>query len=1463
MDIIELFINSPVNAKLDMDQAFTIALQYSVADIRDISKRNAAYSKTISLPGTKNNNFWFGNLFDINSDFTMFNPNKKTDAKLLVNGEIVIDGFLQLRKINKDISVDAEGNGIIYECVLYNNFIDLMTELGEKTLFQLDLEEYNHVYSLQTVTQSWEHTWEDGYVYPMYGTHLKDYQYTLEDFKPNLFYKAVFNKVLESAGYGWTGSFRNNEQFSKEIISFVKDGNEFINETERRRRLFRAGISPKVIPGPDFANAFGNQQLIVGSVSPYDDDTTGANFDNDNHWNTTLYEWDVDRVGTYDLNINLSYKWKLLNNTIYNLIVNPFITSTPPNYFIGMKFTHKVEKWNGSSWNVILNPAPYNFVMPSQWSGTSYSVPVTFQHTFNNIYLNTGEKIRVKYWVEKYGLSNVGYSLATQTAGKYMGYINSSSVAPVTLQTATEFTGTSSFIFNNSYANEGVVGDTLDVGNFLPDKIKQKDIIADLIKRYNLYIEVDPSNEKLLVITERPNFYSNQSPVLDWTYKKDFSQKDNIQLLSDLQFKNALFSYSADTDDYNKIYSETTGDVYGQYEWTFDNDFVKGEKKIESSFAATPIVKTLFKAYVAAIDTANPKIKQRINYWGGLKNYSDPWKLSYFNPSIGTTASITLTSYPYAGHFDDPINPQLDINFGNPKFMFYNEWQQLPIKNMYNTYWSNYIKQIEDGRLVTSYFNLNETDIRFIKDNFDAKIFIKDSYYYVNKIIDYKPLSNMATQVELIKINDGIKFDISGNAITQGSLTASCPNDMVAKRFGDIFFYVSASGAEVTEACCESIGGIWTGKGCRVRKKPILRPITSELILKDFTQMWGEGNLGNAITFGSKNISPNFDTIIDTESETIVGPGLFVTLDEGGYVLRSEDGVSWTQSRTPPPYNDANLLYITETSRLIAADYTFTFISVADYPFDTWTSIDTGANGIGNCLGYSPKDNRVIGIQNVGEIYNAVAWSDDNAITWATASWPTYLSRNVNIVWNNDEEKFVAVGGSVSTLGADLNVAFSDDGINWVQQTPTGVTTGRRGFDLQYIDRLGIYLETRWVDFRLRYSTDAIDWQEVGATSSWLSIAWSDDIIVCMGLYGDLQYSTDGLSWTTGTTPYTGTSSLVIRRVNYSPYLDKFVAVGEKDVLFLESSDGINWATQSQAGIERTPDIIWVAAQGPDIVVNEYEFTRPSRGFIVGDYNQLTSDNILLLESDNNFVDSPNSGAILANNNSIVGEHNFLLSGADNNINGIGNIAVNTNGVTISGENITVISASELVATQSNSIYLGNSIIIDSINGSMSIPSISPGTLLLPYGTTGTPSIYWDDSFRAGLFKVDAAERGFNAVVSGLTVSRWTSTSMDMQGNLFRNYRHPVVSTTTPSTLDEFNYFVIVRGTASGATVSLPSTPLIGRPYVIKCMNPVGVDVVCGTTSHTIDGCTSSIHLDDKDSVSLIYDGGNLQWLII
>jgi hypothetical protein len=864
MEIVELFINNPVNAKLDLMGQFPIALQYSVADIRDISKRNAAYSKTIILPGSKNNNYWFGNLFDVNSDFTAFNPNKKTTAKILVNGEAVIDGFLQLRKINKEILQDDEGESIMYECVIYNNFVDLMTELGEKTLYQLPLDEFDHVYNPLSVTSSWTHTWEQGYVYPMLGTHLQQNQYNLDYFYPATFYKMIFDKIVTSAGFGWTGSFKSNAQFEKEIITFIRDGNVFIDETEKNRRKFRASSTDGATAfAGNLPNQAGSYQIGTGNVIPYNDDTTSPNFDNGpDSWDVVNWEWDVDRNGTYDVNYKTSFTFSVANPTA-NLATNP-LKPNATNYGIAITARPRLQRWNGTQWvtlafgPIIQTNSPISgqsYTLPdSIAAGSSYSLYFDFpEQTFQGIQLLENEKVRVVVRLDKVGPPNAsGYSNPVQTGGYYLGQISSSSFVPIIMPITLTFNKAGNYIFNDAYTTEVVQGDTLELGTFLPDKIKQKDLISDLIKRYNLYIQIDPNNERLLVIDERPNFYKNE-PLIDWTYKKDHSQKEDIQLLSELQFKSMLFTWTEDDDLYNKEYRDITGDVYGQYEYIFDNDFVKGQKEIKSPFSPTPIVKTQFDAYVAAIDPIDPKVKPRILYWGGLKSYGSNWVMNYADFVAGITVSSTFTQYPYAGHWDDPITPTLDINFWEPKFIYYNEWEQIPVNNMYNTYWADYIKQIEGGRLVTAYFDLNEIDIRFVKNNFNAKIFIKDSYYYVNKIIDYKPLTNETTKVELIKIEDGIKWVGNGNAISEPITTPLCPIDMIAKDFRGTFFYVSASGATVSQACCESIGGIYdpvTGS-CRVRRR-IIRPITVGTLKPVEINGTGNGN-GGGIYVGSGN----------------------------------------------------------------------------------------------------------------------------------------------------------------------------------------------------------------------------------------------------------------------------------------------------------------------------------------------------------------------------------------------------------------------------------------------------------------------------------------------------------------------------------------------------------------------------------------------------------------------------------
>ena len=114
-----------------------------------------------------------------------------------------------------------------------------------------------------------------------------------------------------------------------------------------------------------------------------------------------------------------------------------------------------------------------------------------------------------------------------------------------------------------------------------------------MIVRYNLYIEVSPDNERMLVFTERPNFYSDSAEVLDWTQKKDFSNRDTIALLSELQFKELLWTYKLDKDLANDLYQRETGDTYGQQEYIFDNDFVKGVKKNVKKYVCMSKTKTI------------------------------------------------------------------------------------------------------------------------------------------------------------------------------------------------------------------------------------------------------------------------------------------------------------------------------------------------------------------------------------------------------------------------------------------------------------------------------------------------------------------------------------------------------------------------------------------------------------------------------------------------------------------------------------------------------------------------------------------------------------------------------------------------------------------------------------------------------------------------------------------------------
>jgi hypothetical protein len=130
--------------ELDLAKGIGFGLNYAIDDVKKVESKNSNYSKTITLAGSKNNNKLLGGLFDINADFTFFNPNFKVEAKIIRDSSTVLEGFLQLKSIEKDTANFQDGNLIVYKCVISSRTVDFQTDIKDKKLEDLDFSRFDH-----------------------------------------------------------------------------------------------------------------------------------------------------------------------------------------------------------------------------------------------------------------------------------------------------------------------------------------------------------------------------------------------------------------------------------------------------------------------------------------------------------------------------------------------------------------------------------------------------------------------------------------------------------------------------------------------------------------------------------------------------------------------------------------------------------------------------------------------------------------------------------------------------------------------------------------------------------------------------------------------------------------------------------------------------------------------------------------------------------------------------------------------------------------------------------------------------------------------------------------------------------------------------------------------------------------------------------------------------------------------
>ena len=136
---------------LDLYNDIPIKLNKSFAELQDIAKKNTDYTIGLTVPGSKKNNRFFENFFNVDTQSLYFDATKRNNCDILLGDEPLFRGFLKLNKVS------VQNSKIEYDVTLYSTVANLFGAIGNGLLKDLNFADseytFNHTFNLANVTQ--------------------------------------------------------------------------------------------------------------------------------------------------------------------------------------------------------------------------------------------------------------------------------------------------------------------------------------------------------------------------------------------------------------------------------------------------------------------------------------------------------------------------------------------------------------------------------------------------------------------------------------------------------------------------------------------------------------------------------------------------------------------------------------------------------------------------------------------------------------------------------------------------------------------------------------------------------------------------------------------------------------------------------------------------------------------------------------------------------------------------------------------------------------------------------------------------------------------------------------------------------------------------------------------------------------------------------------------------------------
>jgi hypothetical protein len=786
--IYELFLEGQL---VDIRQDLGMQLSYNIDDVNKYGSRDTSFSKTIVLPGTAKNNKILGFVGELGSNNPYlpgnenigvnFNVAQTTKAELRANGLLLLKGVFRLTGIVKDRDmIEYEGN-------LFGELGGFIAAIGADKLEDLNFSEYNHTYTRDNIVNSWdgktiinvsagfadfsglkfiviESTFDynfkigsqiivtdavilsnnktytvvsyfidtinsisyigvaesvtfsgadninieftrdagTGYYYPLidYGTYSTPEKnpgrvkrdYDYRTFRPALFVKEYIDKIFLPTGYTYESSFFDSDFFKKLIVP----GNtkELIKIATNVLTATR-NTSGTIYTGLNF-NSFNFDSKI------------GNNFTMSGGGQVFTY------IGTENISVN--------GILLINGLLKSFFTNTE--WYISI--------FKNNSLVITQNYPPPNV-------DTNIKLDINFSTS-----LSQNDTISVII-----GVIDEQCDPFTCYNTLYLENI----LSTLTLDST------------NPVAIPVFLNDNIEIKYSIPRNILQKDFFVWIMKMFNLYITEDKVKEKHLLIEPYVDYY-DLSESKDWTYKVARDKAWNIKPMGMLNGRFFEYKYKDDNDFYNEGYKKKYNIPYGSRLEDTSFQFAKDKQTIEIGFSPSvliqydgtdKVVTAIYKKSSGNAVDQEERMDSNIRIMMAKKMTGVASWFIRNNDATPASANLgaALTAYGYAGHFDDPVNPTKDINFGAASEIYFNTLTY-PSTNLFNDYWSGYIAEIadKDSKLLTCYVYLTDLDIAQL--DFSKPVFIDGVLWRINKVMDFDATSGELTKVELLKvINNG------------------------------------------------------------------------------------------------------------------------------------------------------------------------------------------------------------------------------------------------------------------------------------------------------------------------------------------------------------------------------------------------------------------------------------------------------------------------------------------------------------------------------------------------------------------------------------------------------------------------------------------------------------------------------------------------------------------------------------